>query len=66
MHVAGLEGPVFDWVVGIADLRQIPTGELICVDDEIAAAWQILEVRLESRRIHRYEYVGSVAGVMMS
>ena len=60
MQLVPLERAVFERVLLIADLDQVALGELVGVDDQVHAPRQVLQVRLERRRVHRDENVGRV------
>ena len=62
VHAVLIEGTVLERVIVVPDLRQVALGELVGVDDQVGAARQVLEVRLECRRVHRDEHVRRVAG----
>ena len=61
MDVVPLEGVVLERALGVPDLLEVARGELVGVDDDRAAAAELVEVGLECRRVHGDEDVGVVA-----
>ena len=62
VHLVAVQRAVLQRVGGVADLGQRARGELVGVDDDRAAARDVLEVRLQRRRVHRHQHVRRVAG----
>jgi hypothetical protein len=56
-----LQRAVFERVVVVADLGEVPLGELVGVDDDGPAGLEVPQVRLERGRVHRDEHLGLVA-----
>src|SRR5262249_34212506 len=57
-----LQRTVLQRVGGVADLGQVPLGELVGVDDDVRAAGQVAQVGLECGRVHRHQHVRRVTG----
>jgi hypothetical protein len=66
VHLVRVERAVLERVAVVAGLLQVAVGERVLVDDEDPARRQVLEVRLQRRRVHGDEDVRRVAGVRMS
>ena len=60
-EVVVAERPVLERARRVAGLLEVAVAERVGVDDQRAAARQVLEVRLQRRRVHRHEHVGLVA-----
>ena len=60
MYLVRLERAVLERIAPIPRLGQVPIGEGVAVDDQDPARREVLEVRLQRRRIHRNEDVGRV------
>ena len=60
-QLPALQRAVLERVGRVADLRQVPRGELVGVDDQQAAAGQVGDVGLERGRVHHDQDVGGVA-----
>jgi hypothetical protein len=56
-----LERVVLERAAVVADLGQVPLGELVGVDDQVAAPRQVLDVGLQRGGVHRDEDVRRVA-----
>jgi len=61
VQLVGGQRAVLQRVAGVADLGQVPLGELVGVDDQVAAARQVLDVGLQRGGVHRDEDVRRVA-----
>jgi hypothetical protein len=61
VHLVVVEGVVLERVRVVADLGEVPLGELVGVDDDGAAGLEVAQVRLERGRVHRDEHLGVVA-----
>ena len=59
--LVAVERAVLERVRRVAGLLQVALGEGVAVDDQRAAAPQVVEVRLQRRRVHRHEHVRLVA-----
>ena len=60
VHVVLLERGVIQRAALVADLGQVPLGELVGVDDQVTASRQVLDVGLQGGRIHRDQDVRRV------
>ena len=60
-QLPALQRAVLERVGRVADLRQVPRGELVGVGDEQTAAGQVGDVGLERGRVHHDQDVGGVA-----
>ena len=61
VQLVAVERAVLERVGLVADLLQVPLGELVGVRDDVGASGQVIEVGLERGRVHRDEHVGRVA-----
>src|SRR5260221_9480989 len=61
MQLVAVQRAVFKRVGVVADLGQVPPGELVGVGDDVGAARQVIEVGLERGRVHGDQHVGGVA-----
>ena len=62
MQVVLVERTVLERVAVVAGLLQVAVGERVLVDDEDPARREVVEVRLQCRRIHGDEDVRRIAG----
>ncbi len=62
VHRVALERAVVQRRAVVADLGQVPLGELVGVDDQDAARGQVGDVRLQRGGVHRDQHVRAVAG----
>jgi hypothetical protein len=60
VQVVLLKRVVFERAAVVADLGQVPLGELVGVDDQVAAPRQVLDVGLQRSRVHRDQDVRRV------
>ena len=62
MHRVVGQRPVVQWAFRKPDLRQIAFAELVSVDDDLSARLEQRQAGHQSRRVHRDQNVGGVAG----
>ena len=62
VHLVALQRAVVQRRPVVADLGQVPLGELVGVDDQHAARGEVADVRLQRGGVHRHEHVRPVAG----
>ena len=61
VHDVAVEGAVLERVAGPSDLGQRPVGEVVGIDEDCSAPRHVGQVRLERRRIHRDQEIGSIS-----
>ena len=62
VHRVALQRAVVERRDRVADLGQVPLGELVGVHDQDAAGGQVGDVRLQRGGVHRHQHVRPVAG----
>ncbi len=61
MHAIAGQRTVFEGVRLISSVFQIVFGELVRIDDQRAAFFQVRKIHLQRRGIHRHQNVGLIA-----